>query len=69
MGKKRFDPVDACAKAVALRDRCLKAMAEAEEDPDTYGDPGDAFVTIGGNDKNAGLVLYILNSIGIPGCK
>lgn len=55
--------------AAGLRDRCRKAMAECAADPETYGDPGDAVVTINGNDKNVLSVLYVLDAIGIPDCK
>ena len=58
--------------ALALRDRCLAKMSEAAADPylqEERFDPGDASVDIEGNPKNVLDVLYILNAIGIPGCR
>lgn len=55
--------------AMALRDECMAEMSKAVRDPETYGDPGDAIVMIKGNSKNVLDVLYILDAIGVPGCR
>lgn len=70
--KKQFDPVTACAKAVAIRDKCIAHMAEIKADPEGIYDgmdPGDGKVTLAGNDWNVLTVLHLLDVIGIPGCK
>lgn len=53
------------AKALALKKDCEDAMDECKKDPETYGDPGDAAVFVGGRDMNVLDVLHVLRAIGV----
>lgn len=58
--------------AIALRDRCMAEMSRCASDPNLVADqfdPGDAHIDIKGNPKNVLDVLYILDAIGVPGCR
>lgn len=54
--------------ALKLRERCKEAMADPEL-AEYEVDPGDAQITINGNDHNACRVLGYLAAIGVPGCE
>lgn len=59
------------AKCLEYRDRALAEYYEVKENLDIYEDmdPGDAKVTLEGNDWNVLTVLNLLELLGVPSCE